>query len=43
MPIPLLQAASVMSPLLKGNPMKKQISEACRDLGLPEDLVPKRP
>ncbi|MGW2550108.1 DUF5677 domain-containing protein [Streptomyces sp. NPDC001635] len=43
MPVCLLQAASVMSPLLKGNPMKKQISEACRDLGLPEDLVPRRP
>ncbi|MER6739017.1 DUF5677 domain-containing protein [Streptomyces puniciscabiei] len=43
LPVPLLQAASVMSPLLKGNPMKKQISEACRDLGLPEDLVPRRP
>ncbi|MFK0279889.1 DUF5677 domain-containing protein [Streptomyces sp. NPDC090499] len=42
MPVPLLQAASVMSPLLKGNPMKKQISQACRDLGLPDDLVAKR-
>ncbi|MFD5634782.1 DUF5677 domain-containing protein [Streptomyces sp. NPDC127077] len=42
MPVPLLQAASVMSPLLKGNPMKRQISEACRDLGLPDDLVAKR-
>ncbi|MFF7838785.1 DUF5677 domain-containing protein [Streptomyces ossamyceticus] len=43
MPVPLLQAASVMSPLLKGDPMKKLIREACRDLGLPEELVPKRP
>ncbi|MEU1273521.1 DUF5677 domain-containing protein [Streptomyces sp. NPDC005799] len=42
MPVPLLQAASVMSPLLKGNPMKKQISDACRDLGMPDDLVAKR-
>jgi hypothetical protein len=42
MPVPLLQAASVMSPLLKGNPMKKQIGEACRDLGLAENLVVKR-
>ncbi|MFF3139252.1 DUF5677 domain-containing protein [Streptomyces mirabilis] len=43
MPVPLLQAASVMSPLLTGDPMKKLVSEACRDLGLPEDLTPKRP
>ncbi|MEU5748225.1 DUF5677 domain-containing protein [Streptomyces sp. NPDC047726] len=43
MPIPLVQAASVMSPLLRGNPMKKLISEACHDLGLPADLVAKRP
>ncbi|MGW2899129.1 DUF5677 domain-containing protein [Streptomyces sp. NPDC001212] len=42
-PVPLLQAASVMSPLLKRDPMKKQIRDACRDLGLPEKLVPERP
>ncbi|MQY15120.1 hypothetical protein SRB5_52980 [Streptomyces sp. RB5] len=42
MPVPLLQAALVMSPLIKGNPMRKLIREACRDLGLPDDLLPKR-
>ncbi|MFI8206736.1 DUF5677 domain-containing protein [Streptomyces sp. NPDC085937] len=43
MPVPLLQAASVMSPLLQGDPMRKLIREASRDLGLPEDLAPRRP
>ncbi|MFJ1588395.1 DUF5677 domain-containing protein [Streptomyces sp. NPDC088197] len=42
MVIPLLQAASVMSPMIKGNPMKKLVTEAVRDLGLPADLLPKR-
>ena len=43
MPIPLLQAASVISPMIKGDPMKKLVTEACRDLGLPENLLPRRP
>lgn len=42
MPVPLLQAASVMSPLLQGDPMRKLIREASRDLGLPEDMRPQR-
>jgi hypothetical protein len=43
MPIPLLQAASVISRMITGDPMKKLVTEACRDLGLPENLLPQRP
>ncbi|WP_329173334.1 DUF5677 domain-containing protein [Streptomyces sp. NBC_01477] len=43
MVVPLLQAASVMSPVLTtGKPLKQLVIKACGDLGLPEDLLPRR-
>lgn len=38
-PVALLQAAAVISPLLTGDPMKRTMDKALRDLGLPDTLL----
>ncbi|MER5915339.1 DUF5677 domain-containing protein [Streptomyces sp. NPDC001982] len=37
-PVALIQAAKAISPLIKGDPMRKVVEHAIRDLGIPDDV-----
>ena len=37
-PVALIQAAKAVSPLIKGDPMRKAVEHAIRDLGIPDDV-----
>ncbi|MFP1628853.1 DUF5677 domain-containing protein [Streptomyces sp. 5K101] len=37
-PVALIQAAKAISPLIKGDPMRKVVENAVRDLGVPDDM-----